>query len=423
MRARFRGPVVVSCALVALAVAGCGSTAEQPAAATVTTSADQPSVTVSPSAELPTGTDVSGPTHATDASAPATSDPTPREDGADSVPVAGDADLAALVAPYVGGTVAPTAMGIAVVDGAEARRAVAGTVSVGDDTAVGLDARFHLGSDTKAMTAVVLAAVLAERGLDLSATLGTLVPDVPLDPAYAEVSVAQLLAHRSGIVDEELDIDLSAVVELPSVEGRDVGARAILAAPPQDPTRAFHYSNAGFSIAGWIAEQLTGDSWEDLVRSRLFEPLGMTCAIGAPTGADEPIGHDESGAPDGRVDTVPEAEGPAGRVSCSMSDWATWARAALDLAEGKASPLLPSAMAAQLFEVVDGGDYVSGWLVFPGPDGATAYGHDGSNLHWLARIVLLPSQDRAILLAANAADAATSSAFDTLTASLLTPTP
>ena len=80
-----------------------------------------------------------------------------------------------------------------------------------------------------------------------------------------------------------------------------------------------------------------------------------------------------------------------------------------------------SAMAvpAQLFEVPDSGDYVSGWLVLPGPDGAVAYAHDGSNTHWLARIILVPAEDRAVLIAANAGDDATFAAFDALVGAVL----
>jgi len=298
-------------------------------------------------------------------------------------------------------------------------------VSVDDPTPVALDARFHLGSDTKAMTAVTLAAVLAERGFALSATLAEVLADVTpavtLDPGFASVTVAQLLAHRAGIIEDQLTIDTAALAAMPSVEGRDVGAREILAAPQQDPARPYAYSNSGFAIAGWISEQLTGEAWQDLVRERVFEPLGMTCGFGPPTGADEPIGHDETGAPDGRTDPVPELIDPAGRVACSMADWAAWARAALDLAEGRPSELLPADMATQLFEVPDSGDYVSGWLVLPGPDGAVAYAHDGSNTHWLARIILVPAEDRAVLIAANAGDDATFTAFDALVGAVLDP--
>ena len=155
------------------------------------------------------------------------------------------------------------------------------------------------------------------------------------------------------------------------------------------------------------------------MQQRVFEPLGMTCGFGAPAGAGEPIGHDADGTPDEREDTNPELIDPAGRVSCSMADWAAWARAMLDIAEGLPSGLLSDEMAAQLLTSPDSGDYASGWVRLAGPDDAVAYGHDGSNTHWLARILIIPAEDRAVLIAANDATETTSRAFDSLVAAVL----
>lgn len=45
----------------------------------------------------------------------------------------------------------------------------------------------------------------------------------------------------------------------------------------------YEYSNLGYMVAGAMAEKLTGKSWENLMRVKLFNPLGMTSAgFGAP---------------------------------------------------------------------------------------------------------------------------------------------
>ena len=69
--------------------------------------------------------------------------------------------------------------------------------------------------------------------------------------------------------------------------------------PTSDPAAQaeteFLYSNAGYVIAGAMLEQVTGESWEELIRTEVFEPLGMTRAgFGAPGSADavdQPRGH------------------------------------------------------------------------------------------------------------------------------------
>src|SRR4029453_3966433 len=53
--------------------------------------------------------------------------------------------------------------------------------------------------------------------------------------------------------------------------------------PVAAPGTKYIYANAGFAIAGAMAERITGQSWEVLMRARLFEPLGLTSAgFGAP---------------------------------------------------------------------------------------------------------------------------------------------
>src|SRR5262249_23605295 len=77
-----------------------------------------------------------------------------------------------------------------------------------------------------------------------------------------------------------------------------------------------------------MAEKVTGVAWEDLMRQRLFGPLGMTSAgFGAPGSSvekpDEPWGHGTGGQsqPPGVHADNPAAIGPGGTVHCSIEDW------------------------------------------------------------------------------------------------------
>jgi len=113
-------------------------------------------------------------------------------------------------------------------------------------------------------------------------------------------------------------------------------------APEAEPGTRFIYSNAGFSIAGAMAEKVTGTAWEELMKQRLFEPLGMTSAGFGPPGArgsiDQPRGHRENGSPvePGRDADNPVAIGPAGTVHCAIDDWAKYVALHLQGARGKA---------------------------------------------------------------------------------------
>jgi D-alanyl-D-alanine carboxypeptidase len=96
---------------------------------------------------------------------------------------------------------------------------------------------------------------------------------------------------------------------------------------PQYPPGTFAYSNLDYVVLGAVLEKKTGQSWEDLIRTRLFQPLDMASAgFGSPGTKgvlDEPWGHI---IVNDRIDAVqadnPAVFGPAGRVHCSLSDWA-----------------------------------------------------------------------------------------------------
>ena len=69
--------------------------------------------------------------------------------------------------------------------------------------------------------------------------------------------------------------------------------------PALNPGVRYEYSNVGYIIAGAVAERCTGKSWEELLRSEVFTPLGMTTAGFGPPGeagarpADQPRAHTE----------------------------------------------------------------------------------------------------------------------------------
>jgi CubicO group peptidase (beta-lactamase class C family) len=323
------------------------------------------------------------------------------------------ADLAGELAP-IRATHAVPALGAAVVKGGQlAAIGAVGVRRLGDPAPVSIDDQWHLGSNTKAMTATVAALLVDEGSLAWSTTVGASFPEpgAALSPAYAPVTLEQLLAHRGGLprnpaveVGEEMrrrDPDPPAVVRAWAVE-------EMLKAAPAGAAGDYAYSNLGYMTAGRIIEKRAGTAWETLVRTRLFEPLGMTrCGLGAPGtrgDVDEPWGHFDTG-----TELVPlqydnpASVGPAGTVHCSLGDWAKFA--ALHLAGARQEhALLSAAGFAKLHSPVAGGDYALGLVVKGGSP--RQIWHSGSNLFWYAQLWLIPERDVAILVATNCANAA-----------------
>ena len=287
---------------------------------------------------------------------------------------------------------------------------VAGVRARGSDTPVTGSDRFHIGSNTKAMTAALVGLVEA-RGVDIGfdTTMAEAFADLELHDSYADVTIAEMLAHAGGApADEQLPTEILAVTELDVETGRAEAARIVLEAPPANPPHGESvYSNAGYLIVGAALEAATGESWEDLMDTELFEPLEMTsCGFGPPGSEDEltePRGHDADGSPG--FEGLPAVVGPAGTVHCSMEEWSNFLREILRGGNGTGSVFdhdLVERLVTPIAPVVDapGVGYALGWAIVDGPDGVVAL-HDGSNEYWFSQAIVVPDIDRAVLAVSN----------------------
>jgi CubicO group peptidase (beta-lactamase class C family) len=182
---------------------------------------------------------------------------------------------------------------------------VAGVRKRGTAERIMFDDRFHLGSCTKAMTATLVAMLVEEGKLNWTTTLGELFADTvkPMHPAWEKVTLRHVLAHRAGLRFEpdglaQVFNELVRPNRARAVWGRFVGtlpqqrleiARQALSRPPGiPPDTKYWYSNVGYILAGAVLEQLTDQAWEELMRERLFQPLGITTGgFGAPGTADK----------------------------------------------------------------------------------------------------------------------------------------
>ena len=170
----------------------------------------------------------------------------------------------------------------------------------------------------------------------------------------------------------------------------------------------FHYSNLGYMIAACMAERITGQSWEALIRQRLFDPLDMSSAgFGSPNTPDQidqPWGHSwefslfgNNWEPD-QTDN-PKALGPAGRVHCNIKAWAEFLSLFLD----DENPVIDSKHLNKLITPI--GFYAGGWAVLREEDQPWGKGivlvHSGSNGIWFTSVMVAPKLNRAYIVATN----------------------
>jgi CubicO group peptidase (beta-lactamase class C family) len=300
----------------------------------------------------------------------------------------------------------------------------------GHPEVVGADDRWHLGSDTKAMTAT-LAAILVESGkLRWSSTLGEVLGDwKDLHPAMAKVTLDMLLAHRGGLPANASKVIWKANHHEGDVAGtRRAVVRASLRETPSGVGN-FSYSNLGYMTAGVMLERASGLEWEKLIQQRLFAPLGMrSCGFGPPGSAsivDQPWPHRGGGSgeptplPPGPGSDNPLAVGPAGNVHCSLRDWSRFV--ALHVGErAGGTTLVSDAALAHLHQPWPGGDYARGWGVRVRPwAGGPVLLHAGSNTLNFARVAASPGRRLFFLAATNRGDDAADQAIERAMALLI----
>jgi len=304
------------------------------------------------------------------------------------------------------------------------RVGVAGVRRLGDSSKVDLADRFHIGSNTKAMTATLIARAI-ERGVltwntrpaDLFAELRDSVHST-----LKSVTLTMLMRMRGGIepytAGEEFNKLPRAVFTGTPTEQRRKFADYLLRRGPFSPVGDFSYSNASYAIVAAMAEQAFGRPWEQLLPEYVGQPLAISIAYGWPakTSVAEPWGHwlrDDNLVPhdpNGRYQLL-DLVAPGGAVSLSIQDFATFVQFNLRGLLGNDGLIRATSMVA-LHEAE--GPYAMGWNHMPstGPagscapavfgDSVVASAHTGSAGTFYSFATVIPSKRIAVAVMTNA---------------------
>ena len=369
------------------------------------------------------------------------------------IPAASSAQgsLDSVLTPYLSKYELPALAAAVVQDGKVVAAGAVGTRRVGTKTPVTLDDRFHIGSDTKAMTALLAAMLVEEGKLRWDTAVLEVFPELAptMDARLKRVTLEQLLSHTSGLSGDTEELANTLYAGAMAQEGNLDEMRYWMVQQwckrplEADPGTKWAYSNLGFTFVAAIIERTAGKTWEELVTERVFSPLDMhTAGLGpqsSPGKVDAPLGHALVGGkakaflagPNG--DVLPVI-GPAGNAHMSVLDFARWA--GWNAGEGKRKPFLvkPETLRRLHTPVVTlperkdappgtppGGKYALGWgqvaeewaplpLVY----------HGGSNGMNLAHVWLDTRRDFAMVLMTNVGGEKANLAFMALEKELYT---
>ncbi|MGE0172505.1 MAG: serine hydrolase domain-containing protein [Oligoflexales bacterium] len=285
---------------------------------------------------------------------------------------------------------------------------------------------WHLGSDTKAMTAYLMALAIQEGRLSYKTEIAKYFSSkTKIHKLNQNLTLGDILSQGSGLKDiqEVKNGDLWKKLwtsTKPLREQRNEMVRASLeesphmsAETPSKAERKFNYANINYITAGAILENLYNAEWEQIISDRLFKPLNMTsCGFGvsgevSETEPSQPWPHVSEGGelisvpPKHKIDNPPFV-GPAGTVHCSLEDWEKFVGELQNAWHGKGALLRNKDVSKQYFAAAPGSPYTyGGWGRKEEPFATSTFEHDGSNTFNYAVAFFAPEKNLTVLLVAN----------------------
>jgi CubicO group peptidase (beta-lactamase class C family) len=223
---------------------------------------------------------------------------------------------------------------------------------LGDAAPVDAHTLFAIASNTKAFTTAALAILVEEGRLGWDEPVTRYLPDFQLYDPYVsrEITVRDLVSHRSG-----LGLGGGDLLWLGTTYRKAEIVHRIRALKPASSFRSrYAYQNIMFLVAGQVIEAVSGRSWEDFIRERIFTPLGMTesntsvRSLTPGTNFASPHARLQNVVRPVAFDTVDQIAAVGG-INASVSDLARWMLVQLDSGRVSGRRLYSAASAREMW--------------------------------------------------------------------------
>jgi len=283
----------------------------------------------------------------------------------------------------------------------------AGTTKVNGDQEVTLNDKYHLASNTKAITSLIAMRLVEEGKISMETTFIEIFPNLKkeISEEYYKITLGDLLSHNAGV---QPYTNVLESLKLPEIKGTPSERRKAFAifVLNEKPVSAGEYSNAGYAISSLMLEQASGMSFEELV-AKTMKSLDFDHVVNFPNKADEnaPWGHITKGNTQEALPPEYEYELEdymlaAGDISMNVVDYSKLIQMHLNGLNGIDS-YVSSAGFKQMHFGID--NYAYGWGNFEN-NGNKISAHDGSTGTFHSHAMLDPKSDFAIVIVMNAAN-------------------
>ena len=249
-----------------------------------------------------------------------------------------------------------------------------GQADLAGERTPGPDDQYLIASNTKTFIAVMVMQLRDEGRLSLDDLLGDHVPEVS-----HPLTIRQCLAHVSGMAREPLG-DVWETLENPTAKElrRDFDDVERVLRPHDH----WHYSNVVYAMLGQLIEELDGRSWEESLRTRLLNPLGMTRTSNGFDGGPHVSGYYVAPYDDvPRPEPVLDLKGlsPCGGLASTADDLAKWSAFVADPGDLLSADTIEEMCQPQILLTTDAWNAAMGlgFFLIRSGTGRTYVGHTG----------------------------------------------
>lgn len=298
-----------------------------------------------------------------------------------------------------------------------------GITKKGTSTKVNEHTLFGIASNTKAMTAALLAQLVDQGKITWQTKVNDIIPEFQMPDAYvtSQFTITDLLAHNSG-----LGLGAGDLMIWPQTDHTvDNIIRGIRHLPQVSSFRSeFAYDNLMYIVAGEVIARVTGKSWQQNIKDNIFTPLGMN-ETKATFSSIEKGNKNVARAHvpmNGELSVVGgnflEQFASAGSVASNVNDMSKWLRAILNkgiydqsgdkrLYSAKQSHLmwqaktnLPVSERATKEHKTNFYAYGLGWFLND-YHGVKMVSHSGGILGMVSKVVLIPEENLGMVILTN----------------------
>ena len=207
---------------------------------------------------------------------------------------------------------------------------------------------FAIGSCTKAFTASILGMLEKEGKLSIDKPVRDYLPELVFKNEYTNkhATLRDMMCHRTGLPRHDYSWYGSTASRNELLE------RVRYQEPTYELRERYQYNNFMFMAQGIVIEKITGKSWEENMRERIFKPLGMNntnmSVIDMEKAIDRSLAYSSA---DNKIKAIPyrniDAIGPAGSINSCAKDMASWLIAWINDGKFNGKEIIPSSYRSQ----------------------------------------------------------------------------